>query len=121
VARHYLTSENRTLFALLPNGATPKTSFETETGSDHPIQKFALPNGLRLLVKEDHRLPFVEFRAVFQGGVLSENDCEQWITQLMSKLLLKGTTNRSARATERTKLNPSVAASTATAATTVLV
>jgi zinc protease len=49
-----------------------------------------------LLVKEDHRLPFVEFRSVFAGGVLAENAENNGITQLMGKLLLKGTKTRSA-------------------------
>ena len=62
-----------------------------------PIQKFELPNGLRLLVKEDHRLPFVEFRAMFQGGVLAETKEDNGITQLSSRMLLKGTSHRSAR------------------------
>ena len=61
-----------------------------------PIQKFELPNGLRLLVKEDHRLPFVEFRAVFKGGVLAETAANNGITQLLAKMLLKGTQTRSA-------------------------
>jgi zinc protease len=55
-----------------------------------------LPNGLTLLVKEDHRLPFVEFRAVFQGGVLAENTANNGTTMLLAKLLIKGTTTRSA-------------------------
>jgi zinc protease len=96
VAREYLTPENRTLYALLPEGAAPKTSHTTESGSDEPIQKFELPNGLRLLVKENHRLPFVEFRATFQGGVLVENAKNNGVTQLMAKTLIKGTTHRSA-------------------------
>ncbi len=65
VARHYLTTENRTLYALLPEGAAPKARADVESNADHPIQKIELPNGLKLLVKEDHRLPFVEFRTVF--------------------------------------------------------
>ena len=60
------------------------------------MQKFELANGLRLLVKEDHRLPFVEFRAVFQGGVLAETADNNGLTQLTGKLLLKGTARRSA-------------------------
>jgi zinc protease len=96
VARQYLTTENRTLYALLPNGTAPKSSTVAETASDHAIQKFLLPNGLRLLVKEDHRLPFVEFRAVFQGGVLAETAANCGLTQLLAKLLLKGTPRRSA-------------------------
>jgi zinc protease len=96
VARHYLTPENRTLYALLPEGATPKITALAESNPDHAIQKFILPNGLKLLVKEDHRLPFVEFRAVFQGGVLAEAAANNGITQLLSRLIIKGTTTRSA-------------------------
>jgi zinc protease len=96
VAREYLTPENRTLYALLPEGTAPKASVESESNADNPIQKFELPNGLRLLVKENHRLPFVEFRATFQGGVLSETATNNGITQLMAKTLIKGTKRRSA-------------------------
>jgi zinc protease len=96
VAREYLAPENRTLYALLPTGATPKSAVESETSWEQSVQKFELANGLRLLVKEDHRLPFVEFRAVFQGGVLAETAGNNGITQLTGKMLLKGTTRRSA-------------------------
>jgi zinc protease len=96
VAREYLTPENRTLYALLPTGATPKLVVEAKPRGTQPVQKFELANGLRLLVKEDHRLPFVEFRAVFQGGVLAETAANNGITQLTGKLLLKGTPRRSA-------------------------
>jgi zinc protease len=96
VAREYLTAENRTLYALLPDGTAPRRKAEIETTTDHPIQKIELPHGLRLLVKEDHRLPFVEFRAVFQGGVLAETTENNGATLLLAKMLLKGTNTRSA-------------------------
>ena len=60
------------------------------------IQKFELRNGLRLLVKEDHRLPFVEFRAVLKGGVLAETPENNGITHLMMRTLLQGTRRRTA-------------------------
>jgi zinc protease len=96
IAREYLTAENRTLYALLPDGTSPKVSAAVETNSDQPIKKFELPNGLRLLVKENHRLPFVEFRAAFKGGVLAETTANNGITQLLAKTLLKGTLTRTA-------------------------
>jgi zinc protease len=96
VARQYLTPENRTLYALLPEGHTPKVAAHAETNVEHPIQKIELPNGLKLLVKEDHRLPFVEFRAVLQGGVLAETEANNGITSLLARLLLKGTPTRNA-------------------------
>ena len=97
VTREYLTAENRTLYALLPTGTAPKSTLAIEEKNDQPIQKFELPNGLRLLVKEDHRLPFIELRAMFQGGVLAETREDNGITQLTSRMLLKGTSHRSAR------------------------
>jgi zinc protease len=96
VARDYLAPENRSMYVLLPAGSAPKANLENTTHSEHAVQKFELPNGLRLLVKEDHRLPFVEFRALFQGGVLAETAANNGITQLMGKMLLKGTSRRSA-------------------------
>jgi zinc protease len=96
VARDYLTPQNRTLYALLPDGNAPKSRAEVEARHDQPIQKFDLANGLRLLVKEDHRLPFVEFRAVLKGGVLAETTANNGITLLLAKTLLKGTKRRTA-------------------------
>jgi zinc protease len=96
VALEYLTPENRTLYALLPEGTTPAIAGPEELSADHPIQKFTLPNGLRLLIKENHRLPFVEFRAVFQGGVLAESAADNGITQLLARTIIKGTRHRSA-------------------------
>lgn len=96
VARQYLTADNRTTYALLPTGSAPKKALLSAKSSEHAIQKFELPNGLRLLVKEDHRLPFVQFRAAFQGGVLVESTASNGLSLLMAKLLLKGTATRSA-------------------------
>jgi len=96
VAREYLTPENRTLYALLPNDTSPKAQAEVESNVEHAVQKFELPNGLRLLVKEEHRLPFVEFRAVFKGGVLAETPENSGITVMLGKMLLQGTQKRPA-------------------------
>ncbi|HTR43138.1 MAG TPA: pitrilysin family protein [Pseudomonadales bacterium] len=96
VVRHYLTDENRTLYALLPDGTKPKPATEVSTSKESPIQKIELPNGLKLLVKQDSRLPFVEFRAVLQGGVLAETPANNGITIMLANMLLKGTNKRSA-------------------------
>jgi zinc protease len=98
VARQYLTAANRTTYALLPTGSTPKTLSVSEVARHTPIQKFELENGLRLLVKEDRRLPFIELRAVLRGGVLAESADTNGVTQLTAKMLLKGTGRRSAEA-----------------------
>jgi zinc protease len=101
VARTHLTAENRTVYALLPKGKAPTTTTTATEAPDGTIEKITLPNGLRLLVKENHRLPFVEFRAVFKGGVLAESPASNGITHLMARLLLKGTKKRTAEAMAR--------------------
>ena len=56
----YLTPSNRTLFALLPAGAAPKSTETERVSAQFNVRKLEFPNGLRLLLKEDHRLPFIE-------------------------------------------------------------
>ena len=96
VARTWLTAENRTLYALLPTGTAPKAVLTAEAAEERPMRKVEFPNGLRLLLKEDHRLPFIEFRAAFKGGLLAETAANNGLTQLAGKMLLKGTASRSA-------------------------
>ncbi len=96
VACQYLTPENRSLYALLPRGSIQAQGAVAEAPTVNPVQKIDLPNGLRLLVQEDNRLPFVEFRAVFQGGVLAETTSDNGLSNLLAKMLLKGTQSRNA-------------------------
>ncbi|MGY8652181.1 MAG: M16 family metallopeptidase [Verrucomicrobiia bacterium] len=96
VAREYLTHENRTLFALLPEGATPESQTVADVVESHPVELVHLDNGLRLLIKQDRRLPFVEIRTALNGGVLAEPSNLNGITQLMAKMLMKGTASRDA-------------------------
>jgi len=96
VVRTYLVDSNRTIFSLLPKGMRPVVENTTESAADHPIRRYELSNGLRLLVKEDHRLPFVQFRLAFSGGLLTESTSDSGITSMLSRLFIKGTTTRSA-------------------------
>lgn len=96
VAGEYLTEENRTSYALVPRGsrAVPRVTFAAARG-ERPFC-WTMPNGLRVLFKEDHRLPFVELRLVLRGGVLAENPDNNGISLLLSRMLLKGTQQRTA-------------------------
>jgi len=51
---------------------------------------------LRILVREDARLPLVAMGAVFRSGLLAETAQTNGITRLMAKVLLKGTKTRTA-------------------------
>lgn len=96
VANHYLSAENRTLYALLPAGTRPPIAHVCEANHNASVEKITLPNGLRLLLKEDHRLPFVEFRMFLRAGVLAETASNNGITSLMTRMLIKGTQKRTA-------------------------
>lgn len=96
VACAYLTPENQTSYALLPPGARPVPAISVAADTCFPVDLWKLPNGLRVLLKEDHRLPFVECRAVVRGGVLAETAATNGAGWLLSRMLVKGTTQRTA-------------------------
>jgi zinc protease len=96
VAAHYLTNENLTVISLNPKGSLVAKSEAVKPISAGEVQKFELSNGLRLLVREDARLPLVAIGAVFRSGLLAETPQTNGITRLMAKALLKGTTTRTA-------------------------
>ena len=96
VAKKYLTDENLTITSLDPTGTNVKPEVAASTHGGIEIQKFDLPNGLRLLIREDHKLPFVDFGVFCKGGVLAETAGNNGITKLMSRMLLKGTKTRTA-------------------------
>ena len=96
VAKTYLTENNLTVVSLNPKGSLSGKAELVKPVAAGEIQKFELSNGLRLLVREDHRLPLVGMGAVFRGGLLAETPQDNGITRLMTKVLLKGTKTRTA-------------------------
>src|SRR6476659_8422493 len=59
VARRYLVEDNLTLVSLNPRGTLAPKTAEAVAVSAGEVEKFELSNGLRLLVREDLRLPLV--------------------------------------------------------------
>jgi len=96
VAAHYLTNENLTVISLNPKGSLLPKAEAAKPISAGELQKFQLSNGLRVLVREDARLPLVAMGALFRSGLLAETPQTNGITRLMAKALLKGTTTRTA-------------------------
>lgn len=94
VAREYLTPNNLTIVSLNPKGTLAKTADTRQPSVAGEIQKLELSNGLRLLVREDARLPLVSITAVFRSGLLAETAQTNGITHLVAKTLLKGTRTR---------------------------
>src|SRR6266576_339346 len=96
VAKTYLTENNLTVVSLNPKGSLRGKAEPVKPVAAGEIQKFELSNGLRLLVREDRRLPLVAMGAVFRSGLLAETPQTNGITRLMAKVLLKGTKTRTA-------------------------
>jgi zinc protease len=96
VSQRYLTSDNLTITSLNPKGSQSAKAEGAKPISAGEIQKFELANGLRVLVREDARLPLVSMTAAFRGGLLAETPQTNGVTRLMSKVILKGTKTRTA-------------------------
>jgi len=96
VAATYLTESNLTVVSLNPKASLAGKSEGTKVTAAGEIQEFELSNGLRILVREDPRLPLVAIGAVFRSGLLAETAQTNGITRLMAKVLLKGTKTRTA-------------------------
>src|ERR1700726_4358851 len=84
VATNYLTSDNLTITSLNPKAAvTAKDAIALPVAAGE-IQKIELSNGLRLLVREDARLPLVSMSAVFRCGLLAETPQTNGISRLLA-------------------------------------
>ncbi len=96
VAEFYLCEHKCTLATLDPLGAAALADDVVAPREAGAIQRFVLPNGLRLLIREDDRLPLVYMDAVFRGGLLAETPANNGLTKLFSRTLIKGTASRTA-------------------------
>ncbi|MCX6992763.1 MAG: pitrilysin family protein [Kiritimatiellaeota bacterium] len=84
----------------LKKDAGPNTEYRTlntEIGTANLVNKTVLPDGLTLLTRADHKLPFVDFQVACGGGLLFENESNNGISSLMAELLTRGTARRSAQ------------------------
>lgn len=97
VAQDYLKSERATVVKIFPRGAQPPAA--ASAGSQETVakvDKVILPNGLRMLLRQDHRLPLVAFQVSILGGVRAETEENNGISALVSRMLLRGTQNKTA-------------------------
>jgi zinc protease len=96
VAAKYLVDPNLTIASLNPKGSLAAKEEAVKAPAAGEIQKFELSNGLRVLVREDSRLPLVSISGVFRGGLLAETRETNGLTRLSARVLLKGTKTRTA-------------------------
>lgn len=115
VAQTYLRPENLTVGFVLSETVEPlqddeinnsvTTAFDNAeqlavqdalTPDEHGNIRLVFPNGMRLLIQEDHTVPVVAVRAVFPGGLRVESEESNGIGAFVAELLTGGTTTRTA-------------------------
>ena len=113
VADNYLKPENLSIGLLVPKGSNitlstqkiidlfsqtrlPPPKVKKSLIEDKGITLVTLSNGIRLIVKEDHRLPVASIRAGFLGGTRLENPKPCGISAFVASMLTRGTKEKTA-------------------------
>ena len=98
VARAILQAQRVTRVTLIPAGSRlPEEGKSTEGVPAASTERQTLENGLRLLLREDHRFPLVNLQLSFLGGVRFETAQTNGLSSLTSRMLLRGTRRKSAQ------------------------
>ncbi|MCR4336224.1 MAG: insulinase family protein [Candidatus Omnitrophica bacterium] len=96
VAQQYLAENKMSLVILRPQREDKTVSQAPAAPVIKKIQKIILENGLTLLLRENHAIPLVSIHVALQGGTRQESEEKNGLSQLTSRLWVKGTTSRKA-------------------------
>ena len=72
-------------------------TFASASGAAAPVRKEVLPNGITLLLKEDHATPIVAVNVAARGGQWIEPDGLAGVSNMAAQLLRRGAGSMSAR------------------------
>lgn len=99
VARAYLVADRLTSVSINPPAAAPAAPTRTEPAATTvDFTEIKLPNGARLLLQPDKKLPNLHLRLLMQGGPLFEDAAKRGATALLATMVTKDTRRRSAAA-----------------------
>lgn len=97
VARKYLRPDGLTTVVLRPRSSgTVTPPSETAGALETPAQIVRLPNGMRLIVRENHNNPTVGMVLMGMGGARSETPNQAGIANLAAAMLTRGTRKHTA-------------------------
>lgn len=96
VCSTWLSSPNVTEVSLDPLGSNAENEDGSAAGVETALSEHVLGNGMKVVIREDHRLPLAYACLAFKAGCRAENEHDAGVTDLMSECLLKGTATRSA-------------------------
>ena len=95
----YLEPSRLTAVSLNPKADEPKVAAAAaRDGGQADFSEVKLPNGARLLLQPDRRLPNLHLRLLMQGGPMFEDAGKRGSTALLATMLTKDTRQRSAAA-----------------------
>lgn len=109
-AEKYLMHKNCTVEILSPKDAKTHPTHDAINAACTGVKKLSaakklerynpkvhvMPNGIRLVIRENHTLPIVSVYAAMYGGLRFETPKDNGISYLLSRTLTKGTHKRSA-------------------------
>ena len=96
VLRTYLIPARLTSISLNPVASAPAAGPDAAAARATPdFSELKLPNGARLLLQPDHRLPNLHLRFIMQGGPLFEEAGKRGATALLATMLTKDTRHHS--------------------------
>lgn len=95
-AKSYLVSNKLTVTSLDPETESSDRSPEETKSTRGKIRSHKLPNGLTLVTMRDDRLPTISISMATLAGLASEMEANSGINTLLSKLMPKGTTSKTA-------------------------
>jgi zinc protease len=103
VARRYLDPNRATVVRLLPKGSSVAQRGSESAGHETvQARRIVLSNGMRVILKPDHRIGLVTFHLAILGGVRFETSDTHGISLLTARMLLRGTTRQSAQTINET-------------------
>ena len=94
VISQYLTDSNLTVAILRPGTVFKRVSISRKSNEEPQLHR--LPDGARVVLIPDRRLPMIYASAAFRGGSLYENRASSGIHRLLSQAMPKGTQSKSA-------------------------
>ncbi len=94
VISRYLIDSNLTVAVLRPGTEAKRVSTSKKNSEEPQIRR--LPDGTRVVLVPDRRLPMIYASVAFRGGSLYENRTTSGIHRLLSQAMPKGTERRSA-------------------------
>lgn len=96
MARKYLQPQRLATIMILPEGYEAPEASEHATPEPEPVRKIVLDNGLRCLIRRDPTAPLVAIQSFSVGGVSTETEETNGLSQLAALVAPRGTPTRSA-------------------------